>query len=304
MQEVTIIPRWFVSPDREEVGSYLYATSGAAFKEPPYSDWHVYVKTPSDNGVSPCGYGLLYQIALYEIFLRNTLGFNGDFVELFAMPYRVGKTSKQNESERAEFEAAVRDMGSAAYAVVDPMDEIEFISANTGGGTGYQAYDNLEARCEAKISKIILGHEDAISSTAGKLGAEQGGEKSPAAKALEDKQTKDGEFIENIINSQLIPKLTALGILSVPDGYEFKFLNDGEEEETREREDKSNLQTAQIALAMKNAGLKMDAAYFEKRTGIKTEEVEEPEPIAPKAGDNEDLRNNGQVKNSLEEFYK
>ena len=303
IKECTLIPRWFISPDREQVGSYLYATGGVDFKEQPYADWHVYVKTASENGVSPCGYGLLYQMALYEIFLRNTLGFNGDYVELFAMPYRVGKTTKQDETERAEFEAAVRDMGSAAYAVVDPMDEIEFISASTGSGSGFQSYDNLEKRCEAKLSKIVLGHEDAISSMPGRLGSGQGEEKSPVAKALEDKQTKDGEFVENIINSLLIPKLTALGILSIPDGFKFKFLNNGEEQEIREREDSSNLKTAQIALAMKNAGLKMDAAYFSKRTGITATEIEEPEPIEPKAGDKEDLRNNSQVKNSLESLY-
>lgn len=304
LKDVSIVPRWYVSPDREQVGSFIYATSGANFTEEPYNDWHIYVKTKSDNGVSPVGYGLMYQIALYEIFLRNTLGFNGDFIELFAMPYRVGKTTKTEEKERAELENAIKNMGSAGYAIIDPMDEIEFLEAKTSGN-GYKPYENLEKRCEDKVSKIILGHADAIDSTAGKLGGGQGGENSPVAQALEDKQTKDGRFIENIVNNELLPRLKKLGIVNVPDGFTFKFLNDGEEQEQRQSEDASNLITAQIAQTMKNAGLQMDAEYFAERTGIKAEAVEVvAAPASKDKANKEDLRNNAQVKNRLIDLYR
>ena len=306
MQEVSIVPRWFVSPDRQEVGSFIYATSGMDYNEPPQSDWHIFVKTKSDNGTSPCGYGLLYQVALYEIFLRNTLGFNGDFVELYAMPYRVGKTTKTTESERAELEAAIRNMGSAGYAIIDPMDEITFLETALGG-TGYMSYENLEKRCEQKVSKIILGHSDVVDSTPGKLGSGQGAKdgasSSPVAMALADKQTKDGRFIEPIINRDLIPRLKNLGIINIPDGYHFMFLNDGEEEEFRAREDGSNLITAQIAQTMKAAGLQMDEKYFSERTGIVSTKVELPVPVIGKPQGN-DLRDNSKVKNRLKELYK
>ena len=300
MKEVSIVPRWFISPDRYEVASFIYAPSGKDFRQQPESDWHVYVKTKSDNGVSPCGYGILYQIALYEIFLRNTLGFNGDFVELYAMPYRVGKTTKTNEAERSELETAIKNMGSAGYAIVDPMDEITFLETSLAG-TGYKSYESLEKRCEDKVSKIILGHSDAMDSTPGKLGGTQG-EESPVAKALEDKQLKDGRFIETVVNGQLIPKLKNLGLLSMPDGYRFSFLNDGEEVETRTREDNSNSVTADIAVKMKNAGLQMDPNYFQDRTGIPTKKMEMPIPVMPGKKLN-DLRNDAPVKNILKELY-
>lgn len=304
MKDVSIIPRWFFNPDRCEVGSYIYATSGKDVNEPPQSDWHVYVKTKSDNGVSPCGYGLFYNIALYEIFLRNTLGFNGDFVELYAMPYRVGKTTKTNEAERAELESALRNMGSAGYAVIDPMDEITFLETSLAG-TGYKAYESLEKRCEDKVARIILGHSDAANSTPGKLGGDQGGEESPAQIAMKDKQIKDGRFIEQIINGQLLPKLRRIGY-KLPENITFKYLNDGEEEAIREKEDTSNKVTAEIAQTLKNAGMKMDPAYFTKRTGIPVSEIEEVEPIEPGAGkeeDEDDLRQKVQVKNKLKELY-
>lgn len=310
MQESTLVPRWFVSPDRHEVGSYIYATSGKDFREPPQSDWHVYVKTKSDNGVSPCGFGVFYQVALYEIYLRNTLGFNADFVELYAMPYRVGKTTKTTESERAELEAAIRNMGSAGYAIIDPMDEIEFLETALGG-TGYQSYESMEMRCQKVVSKIILGHADAVDSTPGKLGSGQGSKDgsntdgSPVAMALADKQTKDARFIEPIINTQLFPKIKNLssekmfkGIV-IPDGYHFEYINDSEAEEFRTKEDASNLITAQIAQTMKSAGLQMDANYFMERTGIKSEKIIAPPPIIPG-----DMKNDQKVKNRLKELYK
>jgi phage gp29-like protein len=276
MEDVTIVRRWNVSPDREIVSNIVYAVDGARWTNPQYRPWHIYVKTPTEHGVGKCGFGYLYKVALYEIIMRNVLGYNSDFVELYAQPYRVGKTSKTNEDERNDMERALQSMGSNGYAVIDPNDEIEFLETALGG-TGWKGYDNLEERCMKMISKIILGHADALDSTPGKLGGGQDGEQSPVAKALSDKQTKDGRFISPIINRELLPRLRDLGF-KIPDGWEFVFDNDDELVEQREREDKNNAVTAGIAQTMKNAGMKMDTQYFTERTGIPAEEVEEVEP--------------------------
>jgi phage gp29-like protein len=276
------------------VPEFIYSLSGSKFTEEPFKDWHLWVSTPSENGVGTCGYGLFYKIALYEIFLRNTLGYNGDYVELFAMPYRVGKTTKTEEGERAELEAAIQNMGSAGWALIDPMDEIEFLEIGSGG-PGFAAYESLEERCEKKVSKIILGHEDAVSSTPGKLGSGQG-EDNPVASALTDKQVKDGKFVERVINGQLLPKMRNLGF-NIPENFKFEYKNDSEKEAFRAKEDASNKLTAEIAQTMKNAGLKMDAKYFEERTGIKTTEMEEIEIEEDKAGVES-------VKNQLLNLYK
>jgi phage gp29-like protein len=276
MQGVNLVRRWNVSPDRELVSTIIYAVDGASWNDPAYKPWHIYVKTPTEHGVGKCGYGYLYKVALYEIIMRNVLGYNADFVELYAQPYRVGKTSKTNEDERAEMEHALQSMGSSGYAVIDPNDEIEFLETALGG-TGWKGYENLEDRCKKFISKIILGHADALDSTPGKLGGGQDGEQSPVAKALSDKQTKDGRFVQPIVNRELIPRLRDLG-LQIPEGWEWTLDNDDEQVEQREREDKNNAVTATIAQTMKNAGLKMSAQYFQERTGIECEEIAEPDP--------------------------
>jgi len=301
--DIGIVRRWCVSPDRKEATRFIYDPQGQKWDDEPFKNWHVYVKTRSENGVSPCGYGLFYKIALYEIFLRNTLGFNGDFVELYSQPYRVGKTTKTTESERAELEQALKNMGSSGYAIIDPMDEITFLETALGG-TGYKGYESLEARCQAVVSKLILGHADAIDSIPGKLGSGQGDkDASPVAMALADKQSKDGKKLQRITTNDLFPKIAALGLKGY-DGASFRYKNDSELQETRQKEDAANLQTAQIALAMKNAGLKMDAKYYQERTGIITSDA--PDPVAPPIpgeGDKKPVAGD-RVKNRLRNLYK
>lgn len=294
-----IIKRWNVSPDRFNVTSFVYSLSGIDFREEPQRKWHVYVSTPNRDGASNCGYGYLYPVALYEIILRNVLGNNADFTDLYAQPYRVGRTTKTTETERGELEAAIRNMGSAGWALLDEGDDITFLETKLGG-TGWQGYENLEKRCEAKISKIILGHADAMDSTPGKLGAGQDGEESPVAKALAAKQSKDGMFVENLVNTELLPRMREMGV-NIPEGLTFFYKNDEEKEAMRVREDASNKATAEIAQIMKNAGLKMSAEYFKTRTGIECEEVEEQ--VDPVAGMDKGKQLTQRVKNRLKELY-
>lgn len=314
IKKVEIVPRWFISPDRRVVSSFIYSASGASWDDKPYSDWHIFVDTPSEDGVSPCGYGLLYKVALYEIYCRNVLGDNADYAEMYGMPMRIGKTQKTDEESRADMEDALKNMGSAGYAIIDPMDEIEFLET-AKAGTGYKSYESLEKRCENKISELILGHQDAMSSTPGKLGGGQGDANevgdgtSPTAEALNDKKAKDGRWLENIINEELLPKLAKLGVVQIPEGYCFAFENDGEQEEGRMREVNYAKALADVAQVMKNAGMQMPPEYFTEQTGIDAEKIELPapgmlpgkpgQPGAPKPG--QDAKNS--IKEKLERAY-
>jgi hypothetical protein len=288
---LTIIRRFNISPDRLNVTSYVYSLSGYQFLDPnePAYDWHVWIPTPSNVGVSKIGYGLLYDVAQYEILARNLLGQNADAVELYGMPTAVGKSTKTEEEERGRFFQDLLATGSSKTILLDPNDEVEFIEAKSMG-QGYKIYPDLEKRLEQKISKILLGHADALDSVPGKLGSAQG-ENSPVQQALNDKQMSDGMFLENVVNSNLIPKLIKLGF-NIDQSYKFCFGNNQELLEERKREDANNQQTASLALTMAQAGLKMDAKYFEERTGIPTIEV------APKSQFTE------KIANKLKALYK
>lgn len=282
---IKLIQRENISPDRLNVTSFPYMTTGAKFNEDPYYKWHIYVDTPSDTGFSKCGIGLMYKVAQYEIICRNILGFNTDAAELYGMPIRHGKTSKTEESERADFANALRYLGSAGWIVTDMQEELELIS-NSQSGNGYQIYENLETRCEKKISKLILGHADAMDSIAGQLGAND-----EAQKSLEDVQAKDGKLIETIVNEQVIPKLRLIGFV-LPENLLFKFSNSSEIEKMNENENKRNKEVSEIAKTMKDAGLQMDAKYFEERTNIPTTQIVQMPQTLP-----------ANISNKLKEFY-
>lgn len=267
---LSIVKRENISPDRLQVGKFTYAIDGVNFTEQPYKNWHIWVQTPTTNAQSKCGLGLLTYCAPYEIYLRQLGGWNATFLEQFAQPYRVGKTMKTNEDERAELEAALINMGSNGWAIIDDSDTIEFLETSLGNGGG-AGYESFEKRSEQKISKLILGHANAMDEQAGKLGASQGDD-NPVYKALRDKQVKDGLIIEDLVNNELFPRMRAIGF-NIPEGVVFKYNNDMEKEDYRRRVDESNKVTAEIAQVMSNAGLQMDAAYFAERTGIPTKEV-------------------------------
>jgi hypothetical protein len=105
-----------------------------------------------------------------------------------------------------------------------------------------------------------------MDSIVGKLGSGQN-EDSPTAVALRNKQTTLMRKMEHLVNTELIPRLRALGI-KVPNGLVFEFSNDYEKEEYRNKVDASNKVTAEIFQTIKNAGGKPDWAYFTERTGI------------------------------------
>jgi phage gp29-like protein len=289
-----LIRRWNVSPDRLNVNQYVYSLSGVDFTEPPYSEWHLWVDTPSNIGISDVGYGLLYNVAIYEIMCRNLLGNNADASELYGMPTRVGTTSKTEGAERDAFEQALANMGSAGYIVKDPLDEIELVESSISS-QGFKIFGEFEKRLEQKISKLILGHADAMDSTPGKLGGGQGGTLSPAQMALDDIMQIDSKFVEDFVNNNLLPKLRNLGF-AIDEKFKFAFVNNIEKELARVNEDKNNKVTSDIALTMKNAGLEMDATYFTERTGIPATKTQIEQTSITESVN--------KVKNKLEKLYK
>lgn len=292
--DLSVTPRWLVSPDRLDVVTYPYNTHGTEFLKPPYDDWHIWVPTPTENGYSTCGYGLLYKVSLYEVIARINLGFNTSYSEIFGMPFRAAFTDSTEDEYRAELASMLSEMGSAGWGVFDKEDVLEFVQPNSGTGSGFMVYDNLEKRCEAKISKLILGHADALDSVPGKLGNQN--EESPAYKALKAKQTKDGSDVEAVLNDQVLPKLRKLGF-AIPEDARFEFRNDEEKYNARRREDESNKVTSDIAKTMKDAGLQMSAEYFTERTGIPALPVAEAEPMQPPA------KGFKSIENKLRELY-
>lgn len=281
--KLAITRRTDVSPDRECLSTQPYVPTGINFNDPTYVspngekpyDWSLWVTTPSENGVSTCGYGILYKVAVYEIIMRSLLGWNTDYAERFGMPTTVIKTIDDSETERGRAEDAAKSLAHNGYLILDVNDE--YIPTPSGdSGTGWQSYDNLEQRCKKTIAAIILGHEDGISSSAGKLTSDN--DESPQQKALIDCETIDTRFEENIINDILYAKLIKLGF-KLPPGKKYRVKNDAEKHEENEHKAEQAKTWADVALTLSQAGLKVDINEFAELSGIKMSEAPAIGPV-------------------------
>ncbi len=270
-----IVRRDKINIDLGIITNFIGSRTGKSLYDDDVIDWNLTVTTTDRLGYTECDYGLLYKVGIYQIFSRNNLGYNAEFVEKFIMPFVVAKTTKTEGEERDELERGIANMASSNSVLLDTMDEIEFIEAKNAG-TGYNAYDNFENRCEKKISKIILGHGDAIDSVPGKLGAT--GEKDSVSESIEDIEVHDNNFCEYVINDILFDKLRNVGI-PIPEGAVFKYKNNNEKYEQLSKENEVNGKFATTVKTLKDAGFKVDAAFITEKTGMPLTEVEEAEPV-------------------------
>ena len=272
-----LIRREYTSPDRLIVSNYPYSLTGMEFDSKELKDWVLWVSTTSQHGISPCGFGLLYEVANYEILLRNILGYNADYVERYGMPMTEVKTSKRDDDERQYLEDALMNLGANGTIIHDPNDEISFLDFK-GMNNGFASYADFEQRLERKISKVILGHADALDAIPGMLGNQ--GSDTPISRGLEEAEVIDNRFVEYHVNDILIPKLQKLGV-KIPVGYVFKFKNGNEQLENDSQEAIKNKSIADYLKVYKEAGFEVDEKWLEEKTGIPLKKVLSLTPQKP-----------------------
>lgn len=281
--DLSIIRRDLISPERKIVSSIPYNPSGFSWDDPFYEPYHIWLPTPTDQGTNACSMGILYQVALREINLRNLYGFNMDFLEIFGSPYRaLFMENALDPTERGKGIQALNNQGGNNFGIYGKDDRLEFLSP--GSGSGWKGYADADQRWNKDISKVILGHADALDSVPGKLGSSQGGGKggadhSPVKDALVAKQQMDSNYLTPIINNKLIPKLRNLGI-EIPTNLRFTFLNSEEDEMIKDKQLDLSVKMSEIAKNLIGTGYEIDRSDFETRTGLKLSKSAIPAPNA------------------------
>lgn len=266
----------------EILTSLIYAIDGVRIEDDPLirmcNHW---IPTKSNRGVSSCGYGLLYNIALCEIHLRHIMEWNMDYVEMFGMPIKKGTTNKTGTA-RKKFKDFLKSSASNSWALLDKAtgDDITYEMVQNAG-TAWKSYENVEVRLKDIIAQLVLGHTDAMKSTAGKLGGMQAANKdgfneSLIEQAMNDKQTNAGDFICRKVNEVFAPRMRQLGKYVgskqiyglLPEGYYFGLKNDKEEAETERRKNAQNLVKSNIAKNLSTAGFIRNAKELGKDMGM------------------------------------
>jgi len=208
-----------------------------------------FIPTKSNRGVSKVGYGMLYNISEYAIHLKHLKGWRMDFIENYGQPTRVGTTNKQGKA-RQKFEAFLANPSSNQYILLDrgTQDEVKFETATgSGTGTGWKSHGDAANFLKKELSQLALGHEDAMMTTPGKVGAnvtsnKDGFNESTMEQAINQKQNTYSNFEIAKMNEISFPAFRKLGryigykgLDFVPDGYIYGLTNDKEDQEVARR---------------------------------------------------------------------
>ena len=161
--------------------------------------------------------------------------------------------------------------------VIDKQSDFEFHGDNSKGS---EMYEKLNIECNNNISKIILGQTGTLEEKA------YVGSAAVHESILGSIIRNDREFLESVVNSQLIPKLQIMGLL--PNNIYFGISQEQKEDETVKL---NNLQT------IKNLGFKVTKEFIEKNFDVELEdEISETQEQIKKEEtikeDGEDSNNN------------
>lgn len=204
---VTLIPRQNVVPEQ---GLFLFDSSadeGEYYRE--LREFGTYIV---EFG-APCNYGLLNKAVPHALFKKFAHSCWSELCEIYGIPPRYIKTNTQDPAMLDRAEDMLRDMGSAAYFIIDTTEEFEFAK---GADTNGDVYNNLIALCNSEMSMLISGAQIGQDTKNGNRSKEE-----VAIGQLKKYVGSDKRQVEDWMNSLVLPALYRLGFL--PEGLRFSF---------------------------------------------------------------------------------
>jgi len=238
--KVELIPRQNVIPEK---GFFLFDSTGD--EGIAYRDMREYGTYILEFG-NPRNYGLLNKAVPHALFKKFADSCWSELCEIYGIPPRYIKTNTQDPEMLNRAEQMLRDMGSAAYFIIDTTEEFQFAK---GADTNGDVYKNLIALCNSEMSMLISGAQIGQDTLNGNRSKEE-----VSVQQLEKFVNNDKHLVTNYMNGTVLPALTRLGI--VPANMMFSF---NSEEDTGEL-------WSRTAQAMQY--YEIDPAWIKNRFGI------------------------------------
>ncbi|MFK7061413.1 DUF935 family protein [Flavobacterium oreochromis] len=198
----SLIPRQNVDPanglfykDYSEDKGYNYRLM------PEYGTWLVEFGDTNDLG-------LLNNAVPHVLFKRFAQACWSELCEIYGIPPRYMKTNTNDPNMVRRAERMMRDMGAAAWFIIDESEKFEFAQTTATNG---DVYNNLITLCNNENSLLISG---AIIGQDTKNGSRSKDESSQDM--LQTLVESDLSLLEQHWNSTIIPALINIGVLSKP----------------------------------------------------------------------------------------
>ena len=240
--DYTLVPRKHVDPQLNLIRRHQSDTVGIPFSE--------YDNLLMVSGSDPLG--LLACCCPYTIYKRGTVGDWAEFSEIFGMPIQEYIYDATDEESRQRTIADIMANGSNRVFVHADDNTFKFVEAGNKTGSA-DVYDKLVERCNAELSKAILGNT--LTTEASETGTQALG---TVNKEVEDELAKDDRrFILNVLNYDMTDIFRDLGINT--EGGAFCFV----EPEKMSASEKADLFKKAIDM-----GLPIDDDYMYEQLGI------------------------------------
>jgi hypothetical protein len=151
-------------------------------------------------------FGLLDGCVPHVLFKRFAQSCYSELCEIYGIPPRVLKTNTQDRTMVSRGEKMMKDMGAAAWFIIDENESFEFAQ---GVSTTGDVYKNLMSFCNNELSMGISGTVVGQDTKNGSNSKEK-----TSIGILQDLIDSDLSLIEQAWNSTIIPALKTLGIIT------------------------------------------------------------------------------------------
>ena len=155
--------------------------------------------------------GLINKAIPYCLFKRFATSCYSELCEIYGIPPRVYKTDTQDPQAVARGKQMMRDMGSAAWFIIDTTEEFEWAKGSTTNG---EVYTNLIRLCDNQNSLLISGAIVGQDTVHGSYNKDEAGQKLLSKLILADMA-----MVEMYMNTRVMPALARIGI--IPADYVF-----------------------------------------------------------------------------------
>lgn len=205
---VTSLPRNNIIPEKGVLLLSEDDTTGVAYRDcREYGTWILEFGSRED-------YGLLNKAIPHVLFKRFAQSCWSELCEIYGIPPRFIKTNTQDPEMLNRAETMLRDMGSAAYFIIDQEESFEFAK---GADTNGDVYNNLISLCNSEISLLITGAVIGQDTRNGNRSKEES-----SIKLLDKIVQSDKRTLESYWNGVVLPALERIGILPAGLVYELQ----------------------------------------------------------------------------------
>ena len=206
--DLQLVPRANVSPATGRFYPDAYGYASEQYRQrPDFGKW-ILEFCPDSSSL-----GILNKAVPYVLMKKFALSCWSELCEIYGIPPRVLKTNTQDTEMLNRAESMMREIGAAAYFIIDTEEDFDFAQASSTNG---DVYKNFIATCDEQISLLNLGAVLGQDTLNGNRSKEEA-----SADLMEIVVESDKRKIAYYINKIAIPAMESLGI--IPSGLRFEF---------------------------------------------------------------------------------